>query len=165
MDVDALRHGALIMLLLASGGSFAQTATIADLDRIQADTLKLKAEAYRAKAAAELASYRSADLATADNSGGLPVAKGVFGGNGKRYVAFVYPNGGTAEAAAGGSIPGGYIVKSFDTAGVVLTKGGRVQRIPFSMHAPTPALPAATQGAQAFGVPTTGPVTPVPPLR
>lgn len=167
MDVNVLRPGALLFLLLASGVGHAQTTTVGDLDRIQSETLKLKAEAVREKARAEIAELRNAghSQAPTDNSGGLPVAKGVFGANGSRYVAFVYPNGGSAEAAAGGSIPGGYVVRSFDTAGVVLVKGGRVTRIPFSMHAPTPPpAPAAVQ-PQAFGVPMSGPVNSVPPLR
>lgn len=160
MDVK-LRHAALTMMLLASGAIHAQTS-VADIDQIQADTLRLRAEASQARAAKDLAELRGDALSNGTADSGLPVARGVFGGNGRRYVSFLYPTGGTAEAEAGGTIPGNYVVRSFDTAGVVLTKRGRVYRIPFSMRAPTPAadVPVAPGMGQTFAPPVS-----VPPMR
>ncbi|MCD0253114.1 type IV pilus biogenesis protein PilP [Xanthomonas campestris pv. campestris] len=155
------------MMLLQSGVTLAQSS-VADIDKIQAETLRLRAQASQAKAAKELADIRGETLSTAsmDAGGGLPVASGVFGANGKRYVEFIYPTGATAEAAEGGKIPGDYQVKSFDSSGVVLVKGKRTYRVPFAAQAPTPPPVAATPAAgQPFGPPAFGPVSPVPPIR
>lgn len=168
MVANTPRYGALLLMLLISGAVSAQ-ATVADIDKIQSDTLKLRAQAIQAKAQKDLTDIRNAGVGPAlqDASTGLPVARGVFGGNGSRYVSFLYANGGTAEAPAGGKIPGDYIVRSFDETGVVLTKAGRTHRIPFSMQAPTPAAVAPTlpAGGMPFGAPSNGPVAPIPPMR
>jgi hypothetical protein len=166
MDVNPLRAALLTALLLTSTTALAQ-ATVADIDRVQADTLLARAKASLAKAQKDLAeSQGNGPGATSFAAPGLPVARGIFGANGKRYVTFVYPGGGTAEASAGGRIPGDYTVRSFDATGVVLTKAGATHRIPFSMQAATPPSPTVPSGiSQGFGAPMTGPVTPIPPLR
>lgn len=170
MDANFPRYAALVMLAMASVPGFAQSATVADLDKIQSGTLMLRAQAAQAQASAELAALRNDGANAGTNltaeGGGLPVARGVFGANGKRYVSFLYSTGGTADAGEGQQIPGGYIVRSFDSNGVVLAKSGKTHRIPFSLQAPTVAesAPVMPTSARTFA-PATGPVSPVPPMR
>ncbi|PSD28863.1 type IV pilus biogenesis protein PilP [Stenotrophomonas maltophilia] len=107
---------------------------------------------------------RAAGYFAGRRRGGLPVVRGIFGANGKRYVSFLYPTGGVAEAQAGGTIPGDYTVRSFDATGVVLSKGKRTYRIPFSMQAPT-VPPSQPMGATPYSPISGGPITTVPPMR
>jgi type IV pilus biogenesis protein PilP len=143
-----------LLLLAAATPTFAATPTVADLDAVQAETLLTRAKAAQAKAAAELAEHRGARptaSAAMQADEPAPTARGLFGANGNRYVVFQYATGGIVEGKVGDSIPGGYRVVSFDSNGVTLAHRGRRERIPFSMHAPTPAPAAApTQAAAPF---------------
>lgn len=156
-----IRAALLAASLIASTSALAQTS-VADIDRIQSDALRIKAETERAKAQKELAELQG--ISPADAGGGLPVVRGIFGANGKRYVSFLYPTGGVAEAQAGGTIPGDYTVRSFDATGVVLSKGKRTYRIPFSMQAPT-VPPSQPMGGIPYSPISGGPITTVPPMR
>lgn len=163
MAGKSIRAALLAASLIASMTVSAQAQTsVADIDRIQSDALLIKAQTERAKAQKELAELQG--ISPADAGGGLPVVRGIFGANGKRYVSFLYPTGGVAEAQAGGTIPGDYTVRSFDATGVVLSKGKRTYRIPFSMQAPT-LPPSQPMGANPYSPISGGPITTVPPMR
>lgn len=155
-----------LLLLAAVFAATAAVPTVADLDAMQGETLMIRAQAAKAKAAQELS---DASTKTDSPAGGtaaktdaqLPTARGLFGANGSRYVVFLYANGGVAEGKVGDALPGGFRVLAFDSGGVDLrADNGRKHRIPFSMQAPTPP-PAPAAPVQQ--IPSFLP-TPVPPV-
>lgn len=151
-----------LALACAAANAMATTPTVADLDAVQAETVMLRAQAAKAKAAQELDELRgSGNVTGAADAAQLPTARGLFGANGTRYVVFLYPNGGVAEGEVGDSIPGGYRVLSFDSAGVHLRgRDGARHRIPFSMKAPTAAAANGTGVSSDPGMSIAVPVSP-----
>lgn len=155
-----IKRIALIAGIAPIACAYAQTArtpTLGDLERIQAQTIILKAEASQAAAAAALA----AKGGESDLGGVPPVVSDVYGGRGGLFAHFLYANGASVVARAGDHIPGGYRVLSIALNHVRIEHAGKVLDVGFSGATPTPVTPAASPGAPQFsGFPA--PIIPAP---
>lgn len=117
------------LLALVSGAS-AGAATVGDLSDVHADTILYKSQAARVDARNTLLSKQGLEDAAP------PVVSGVYGANGRVYAEFLFSNGQTSSQAVGGSLPGGYVVKSISLNKVELKKGKRIILLGFSGSAP-----------------------------
>ncbi|THD00539.1 hypothetical protein B1810_24420 [Panacagrimonas perspica] len=136
-----MKMAAVLLLAAAPGISQAVVPSVAELDAVQGETLMMRAQAAKAKAAQELTELNApasgavdsgAQAVTKSAEAQLPAARGLFGANGTRYVEFLYSNGGMAEGKVGDHLPGGFKVIAFDQGGVDLqAAGGKRHRIPF----------------------------------
>lgn len=111
--------------------------SVADLDRIQSETILYRAEAARAEA---LAKARGGTAETADV---LPVVRGVFGTGSSLFATFLYPNGASVDAPVNARIPGGFVVAKVSPTAVELVRGGTRFSLGFSDQRPMPVTPVA----------------------
>lgn len=141
MSLRNLAGLALAALLPFAAGaqSAPATPTVGDLERIQGQTILLKAEAAQASAAATLASKGG----NAGAGGVSPVVSDVYGGRHGLFADFLYANGASVVAKAGDAIPGGYRVLSIALDHVRIERAGRVVDVGFSGTAPVPTKPPA----------------------
>lgn len=132
-----------------------ENCTVADLAKIQSQTLILKAqEAKKAveKRINELKDGRSSETASEQQglngqmfpqpgmpyTGGMqveqkkeakaPAVASIMGSNGKLYAIFKLSDGSELQAGEGGSLPGGYVVSKITLDEVMLSKNGKVLR-------------------------------------
>lgn len=118
--------------------------TVGDLSRVQSETMMFEAKAKRAEAHARMtAGEMKAGIDTSNTpnqpsvtASELPTVTGISGAAGRLYATFRYPNGNTATAKSGESIPGGFKVAEVSLDRAVITRGDR--RIPLQYgSAPT----------------------------
>lgn len=126
-----------LCLVLSTGTTFAQSRTVADLDKVLSETYLLKAEAKRQEAANDVASKRAAGSGEQDF--GLPVAKSVIIKDGRAVVKFLFSGGATAEGSAGEILPGGFRVVAVhaEDGQIKLAKGKDTFTVGMSAAAPT----------------------------
>ena len=136
-----------LVLCAISVSAFAQSRTVADLDRVLSDTYILKAEAKRQDAANEVASKRAAGNGEQDL--GLPVAKSVIVKDGRASVKFLFSGGATAEASVGDNLPGGFKVLSVhaEDGQIKLIRGKDIFSVGMSASAPTKNSDVGNQAA------------------
>jgi hypothetical protein len=134
-----------------------ETPNVNDLERIQSETIIIKAQAKREEAQAELASRRQGQGNVGVNvDSTLPVLKSIYGTEQRLTATFIYPGNIFVEANEGDPIPGGYRLNKIvaNTSKVELTKGHEKYQIGFSTMAPTsPKLTSQTPQGQGSFVP------------
>jgi len=135
MHANAIRLLAIALLAVALPCA---AQSVADLDRIQSETIMYRAEAARAEALAKARGGNAAEPADA-----LPVVRGVFGSGTALFATFLYPNGASVDAPVNARIPGGFVVAKVSPTAVELVRGGNRYSLGFSDQRPMPLAPAA----------------------
>ncbi|WP_158230291.1 type IV pilus biogenesis protein PilP [Stenotrophomonas maltophilia] len=122
---------ALALLITSSALCAERIPTVADLSRMQAQTIMLKAEAAQAKARSEMQEQLrpAGDLSPGATSSAEPVLLGIFGTPTSLYARFAIPSGAIVEARQGDSLMDGFKLTKLTSSNIELTRNGRKWQI------------------------------------
>lgn len=147
--------------------------SVADLSRVQSDTILYEAQAKRAEAKVKMLEFTAkagddpqlSPTAAAPSIvvSDLPTVTGVSGAGGRLLASLCYSNGTTAKAKSGQAISGGFVLTEITIDRVVVAKGERRVPLPFvAVCSPTGASASAPLSPSLPGM---MPAFPPPPMR
>lgn len=151
MRIDRLFTCILAVLLLGlsvdgSASAMDNTASIGDLETLQAQTIVLKAKLARAKVESDLKATNVSGHGVADEDASIneppPVVSEVYGAPGDLKATFLYADGSSVPGYAGKHIAGDCFVLSVALDSVRVRCHGHTTNVGFSGAAPQPTRAA-----------------------